>query len=122
MYQIIPDEFSRIQQIAKQISDAGLHLAIFTGGTGLSARDNTPDALQPLIDREIPGIMETARSYGQQRSPYAMLSRGVAGFMRETLVITLPGSARGAEESMDAIFPQVLHLFQVKKGMRHGGS
>jgi molybdenum cofactor biosynthesis protein MoaC len=119
IYQVIPDDFSGIQAIAKQISEAGVHLAIFTGGTGLSARDNTPDALEPLIEKQIPGIMETARNYGQQRSPYAMLSRGIAGFIKNTLVITVPGSVRGAEETIDALFPQVLHLFQVKKGSRH---
>ena len=120
IYQIIPDDFSRIQEIAKQLSEANIQVAIFTGGTGLSPRDNTPDALGPLIEKEIPGIMETARNYGQQRSPYAMLSRGIAGFIKNTLFIAVPGSSRGAKESMDALFPQVLHLFQVKKGLRHG--
>jgi molybdenum cofactor biosynthesis protein MoaC len=118
-YKIIPDEIPQIQAIATKLSEANIQIAIFTGGTGLSPRDNTPDALQPLIEKEIPGIMETARSYGQQRSPYAMLSRGIAGFIKNTLVVTVPGSVKGAEETMDALFPQVLHLFQVKKGVRH---
>jgi molybdopterin biosynthesis enzyme MoaB len=63
--------------------------------------------------------METARRYGQERMPYAMLSRGVAGFVAETFVLTLPGSQKGAEETMDAIFPQVLHLFKIIKGLPH---
>jgi molybdopterin biosynthesis enzyme MoaB len=63
--------------------------------------------------------MEAARDYGQQRTPYAMLSRGIAGFVGETLLITLPGSPRGAEESMDALFPYILHVFRVREGVRH---
>jgi molybdopterin biosynthesis enzyme MoaB len=85
----------------------------------LSARDNTPEALNEIIDRKIPGIEEAIRSYGQERTPYAMLSRSVAGTLNNSIVLALPGSTNGAKESMDAIFPSILHTFGVLKGARH---
>ncbi len=116
---VIVDDFDTIQNEAKQLVKLGYQLIIFTGGTGLSARDVTPDAIKPLIEREVPGVMEAVRNYGQERTPYAMLSRGIAGFVGDSLIITLPGSPRGAEESMQAIFPYILHVFKVKEGVKH---
>lgn len=91
-----------------------VNLIIVSGSTGLGRRDMVPETLLPLIDREIPGIAEAIRNYGQQRSPYAMLSRGFAASAGKTLVLAIPGSSRGAEESMDGVFPAVLHFFKNK--------
>ena len=96
-----------------------LDLVIFTGGTGLSKRDVTPEALDGIIDRKIPGIEEAIRSYGQTRMPYAMLSRSIAGLIEKCLILGIPGSTKGAEESIDSIFPHVLHLFQILDGSNH---
>lgn len=118
-YTVIPDETHLIQEKTKAYVAQGMDLVIFTGGTGLSPRDVTPEALKPLLERNIPGIEESIRSYGQARTPYAMLSRSLAGMMGSSLILALPGSTRGAAESMEAIFPQVLHIFQVAQGSRH---
>ena len=118
-YIIIPDEKDVIQNKAKYYQEQGVDMIIYTGGTGLSGRDVTPEALIPILDRRIPGIEETIRNYGQNRMPYAMLSRSVTGTINDTLVLALPGSTNGAKESMDAVFPSVLHVFRILKGARH---
>lgn len=118
-YEVIPDEKEVIAQKALALVQDGYDMIIYTGGTGLTDRDITPEALRPLIDREIPGIMETARTYGQNRTPYSMLSRGLAGVIQKTLVLALPGSTKGASESMEALFPGLLHIFKMLKNERH---
>ena len=118
-YLVIPDDPDRIKENTLNHSDKKTDIIIFTGGTGLSSRDNTPDALLSIIDREIPGIMEAARQYGQDRMPYAMLSRGIAGMKDKSLILSFPGSLKAAKEYMDALFPFVLHVFAVMEGERH---
>ncbi len=118
-YTIIPDEVEDIQNTFLSHVANKIDLVIFTGGTGLSKRDVTPEALTPLIDREIPGISEAIRKHGQDRTPYSMLSRSVAGVRDQTLVLALPGSTKGASESMDAVFPGLLHIFRIFKGANH---
>ena len=117
-YEIIPDEIEVIQARTEAFAKKN-QLIIFTGGTGLSPRDVTPEALESLLESRIPGIEEAIRSYGQDRMPYSMLSRTVAGTLGNALVLALPGSTNGAKESMDAIFPHVLHVFHILKGHHH---
>lgn len=120
VYTVIPDDAIAITNELEKCKKMGIPLLIFVGGTGVSPRDITPETVKPLLDRELSGIMEQARRYGQDRMPYAMLSRSVAGFAGNTLVLTFPGSAKGAQEYMDALFPQVLHVFAIAKGEKHG--
>ncbi|WP_256382256.1 bifunctional molybdenum cofactor biosynthesis protein MoaC/MoaB [Flavobacterium sp. A45] len=119
-YSVIPDEVADIQETINKLCSANKDLIILTGGTGLSNRDVTPEAIIPMLDRRIPGIEEAIRSYGQDRTPYAMLSRSVVGFKGDTLIMALPGSTAGASESMDAVFPSILHLFKILNGFNHG--
>lgn len=118
-YAVIPDEVDAIKEQVFANTNNLVQLLIFVGGTGVSPRDITPDTIKPLLDKELTGVMEAARRYGQDRMPYAMLSRSVAGFIGNTLLLTIPGSTKGATEYMDALFPQILHVFDIIDGSRH---
>ncbi len=120
-YLIIPDDIHKVQAVLTICADEKHYdLVLTTGGTGLSPRDNTPEAMQKIIEREAPGISEALRGYGQERTPYSMLSRGMAGVRGKTLIINLPGSRNGVKESLDALFPSVLHAFKIMRGGGHG--
>jgi len=118
-YSVIPDDKITIQEKIRSLCDLSYQLIVITGGTGLSPRDVTPEAVSELLDREIPGISETARQYGQERMPTSMLSRSVSGLIGDTLILTMPGSTGGVTEYIDALFPHVLHVFGVMEGKKH---
>ncbi len=120
-YKILPDESAELDALLKQLIAAKTNLIVTVGGTGLGPRDRTVEVVTPLLTQEIPGIMEASRVFGQRRTPYAMLSRGVAGFADQSLIITLPGSRRGAEESLAAILSGIVHLLDVFTGKPHEG-
>lgn len=90
-----------------------LDLVITTGGTGPGPRDNTPEAMSLVLDRVVPGISEALREYGRDRTPYAMFSRGKAGFRGNTLIINIPGSAKAVSDSMRLLFPAIFHIFSM---------
>lgn len=115
---IIPDDLKTIQEKVKAFT-TNCDLVIVTGGTGLSPRDQTPEAIIPLLEKRLVGAEETIRRYGQDRMPYAMFSRSVVGTIGACLVLALPGSSKGVDESIDTVFPELFHSFKVLKGERH---
>jgi len=119
-YKILPDDKKMISEEIKKLSDEEkMDVILTTGGTGLGPKDVTPEATLEVIERTAPGITEATRSFGQKRIPYSMLSRNVAGVRGKTLIINLPGSSRGAKESMSILFPGVLHSLKMIWGGGH---
>jgi cyclic pyranopterin monophosphate synthase len=119
-YTIIPDDESAIlPAIRRAADDTKVDLIVTTGGTGVSPRDNTPESLARLIERELPGVTEAIRSYGQERNPRSMLSRASAGVRNRTVIISLPGSKGGVKDGMDSIFPAIFHAFDMLAGESH---
>lgn len=117
---VVPDDTKEITKKLLHYADKlKLDLVITTGGTGLGPRDNTPEAMRKIIEREIPGISEALRTYGQERMPFAMLSRSVAGVRGKTIFVSLPGSKNAVIEGLDAMFPALLHSFKMLRGKGH---
>ena len=119
-YEVIPDDSERItERLIQLVDEQKIRLIITTGGTGFGPKDFTPEATRKVIQIEAPGIAEAIRSHGKMRTPYAMLSREVAGLRKKSLIINLPGSSRGALESLEALFPGLLHIFPMIWGGKH---
>ena len=118
-YTVVPDEKTVIQGQIREWVAEDIAFIFTTGGTGLGPRDNTVSAVKELLERDAEGIAEAMRVYGQQRTPLAMMSRGIAGSIARTLVVTLPGSSDGARESLEAILPAVFHARKMLEGGSH---
>ena len=123
-YLIMADEPEPLRRRAEQALADGIDCVITVGGTGIGPRDITVDTLAPLIKTDMPGIMEAGRAFGQRRTPFAMMSRGVAGLagpQGRTLIMTLPGSRGGATETLHAVLPGLIHLFDCRDAFQHAG-
>lgn len=118
-YRVLPDEAAALSQEVRKLAASNIRLLICTGGTGLTARDITPDTIQPLLDRVIPGIGELLRSSSARQIPQAWLSRALAGSIGGMLVITLPGSRGAVQDGMSALMPVLPHALQLLAGAAH---
>jgi molybdopterin adenylyltransferase len=113
---LLADDYYAIVDLLEKLSGEGAALILTVGGTGLGPRDRTPEATRRVIDREVPGLAEAVRTHGASSNPYAWLSRSVAGLRGSTLIVNLPGSLRGAEESLASILPLLKHGLEVVAG------
>lgn len=118
-YIVLPDEEEMIRRELMNLCENKTDLIVTTGGTGLGPRDVTVEATRGVIEREMPAVMQAMRDYGQRRTPYAMLSRGLAGTCKRSVIVNLPGSSRGTKESLNAVFPALLHVYKMMDGGGH---
>ena len=115
--ELIADERDRIAALLRRWSDSPETLVILTtGGTGVALRDVTPEATRDVIEREVPGLGELMRAEGRKATPFAVLSRGLAGLRGQTLIVNLPGSPKGAVESLDSIANLIPHIVDLLEG------
>lgn len=114
---IVPDEKNSIRALLMEFADQrGLDLILTTGGTGLSPRDVTPEATREVIEREIPGLTEMVRREGARKTPFAALSRAVAGIRGRSLIINLPGSPVAVKENLEVLLPLLNHAIEKIQG------
>lgn len=116
----LPDDAEGIREQLRELADSGrVELILTTGGTGIGPRDNTPDATEAIADRVVPGIAEEMRHKGLQKTPTAVLSRGVTATRGKTMIVNLPGSPQGAVESLEAVAHLLPHAIKVLRGASH---
>ena len=115
-YEVVPDEADVIASKLTQWADDGVDLILTTGGTGLGPHDVTPEATLRVMDRVVPGIAEAMRTKTLDKTPFAMLSRAVAGVRGKCLIVNLPGSPKAVRECLEVILPAIPHALQIIKG------
>ncbi len=116
-YDILPDEYHEIVAVLQECVDSRkIDLIVTTGGTGLSERDCTPEATRAVLDREVPGMAEAMRAESYKKTVHAVISRGVTGVRKKSLIVNLPGSKKAAEENLAVILPALPHALAKLKG------
>jgi molybdenum cofactor synthesis domain-containing protein len=120
---VVPDERAQISEKVRGWCDGGeVDLVLMTGGTGLAARDVTPEAVRDIADRDVPGIGEAMRGEGLRHTPRAMLSRSLAAVRGQTLIVALPGSEKGVRESLGAVLDVLPHAVELLRGVTEHGT
>lgn len=118
---VIPDDRRRIESLIRRLCDEDrADVILTTGGTGLGPRDVTPEAMLAVMDRTVPGLAEAMRAYGIEQTPFAMLSRSVAGTRKKTLIICFPGNPKAVQEGLEVVIPVIPHAVEILRGEPSG--
>lgn len=116
-YKITPDEKDQIKEnLINWVDKLKLDLILTSGGTGIGARDVTPEATKEVIEKDLPGFVEAMRIKGLEKTPFSMLSRAIVGTRKKSLIINLPGSPKAVRENLEFILPALKHGIEILKG------